>query len=120
MHAEKEAVRLWGIHPIARSSGRIKLHPMEPSVRTEYFAVIDDEMQRRGPFATMHEASAILKEASRLRGYTDEIARHFFLCESSVVEVQIVNGHMEFFNVGWLAREESGREEPVLEMTDVQ
>ena len=120
MHAEKEAVRLWGIHPIARSSGRIKLHPMEPSVRTEYFAVIDDEKQRRGPFATMHEASAILKEASRLRGYTDEIARHFFLCESSVVEVQIVNGHMEFFNVGWLAREESGREEPVLETTDVQ
>jgi hypothetical protein len=93
---------------------------MESPVTTEYFAVIDDEKQRRGPFVTMQEASAILKEASRLRGYTDEQTRHFFLHESSVVEVQVVNGQMEFFNVGWLAREESGREELVLEMTDGQ
>ena len=93
---------------------------MEPSVMTEYFAVIDDEKQRRGPFGTMQEASAILKEAARVRGYTDEKARHFFLSESSVVEVQVVNGQMEFFNVGWLAREESRTEEPVLEPTDVQ
>jgi hypothetical protein len=93
---------------------------MESLIRTAYFAVIDDEKQRRGPFATMQEASAILKEASRIRGYTDEIARHFFLYESSVVAVQIVNGQTESFNVGWLAREESGREEPVLETTEVQ
>ena len=93
---------------------------MESLVTTEYFAVIDDEKLRRGPFATMQEASVILKEAARVRGYTDEKARHFFLCESSVVEVQVVNGQMEFFNVGWLAREESRREEPVLEPTDVQ
>jgi hypothetical protein len=92
---------------------------MESSLMTEYFAVIDDENQRRGPFATMREASAVLKEASRSRGYTNEEARHFFLCESSVVEVQVVNGQMEFFNVGWLAREEAKREEPNLEMTDV-
>jgi len=93
---------------------------MESLITTKYFAVIDDEQQRRGPFATMQEASTILKEAAKARGYTDEKAHHFFLCESSVVEVQSINGQMEFFNVGWLAREESGREEPVLEMTDVQ
>jgi hypothetical protein len=77
---------------------------------TEYYAVIDD-LGRTGPFASMHEASAVLKDASMARGHTEEEATHFFLHESSVVEVQCRDGQLEFFNVGWLARENSGRED---------
>jgi hypothetical protein len=76
---------------------------------TEFYAVIDDQ-GRTGPFTTMHEAASVLKEASKVRGHTDEEAQRFFLHESSVVEVDNLNGGQEFFNVGWQAREESGRE----------
>ncbi len=79
---------------------------------TEYFAVIDDE-GRRGPFATMEQAASFLKEASRARRHTNLQARDFFLFESSVVQVEEMDGQLEFFNLGWLAREESGRQEPV-------
>jgi hypothetical protein len=82
---------------------------------TEYYAVIDDQ-GRTGPFQTMQEASRVLKDASKSRGHTDAQARQFFLYESSVVEVQSLNGQQEFFNLGWLARDESGREELPSEM----
>jgi len=85
---------------------------------TEYFAVIDDE-GRTGPFRTMQEAAAILEDASVARGHTDEEARNFFLDESSVVKVQIVDGKMEFFNLGWLAREEFRMQEPSSAITDI-
>jgi hypothetical protein len=80
----------------------------------EYYAVIDD-LGRTGPFPTMLEASSVLKDASKARGHTDEESIHFFLHESSVVEVQNLSGKLEFFNVGWLAREKSGREDSVTE-----
>jgi hypothetical protein len=83
----------------------------------EYYAVIDD-LGRKGPFTTMLEASSVLKDASKARGHTDEEAIHFFLHESSVVEVQNLNGQQEFFNLGWLAREQSGREDPLSETDD--
>jgi hypothetical protein len=78
---------------------------------TEYYAVIDDQ-GRTGPFQSMHEASRVLRETSRLRGYTDERAHQFFLNESSIIKVEDVHGQLESFNLGWLAREASGREEP--------
>jgi hypothetical protein len=77
---------------------------------TEFYAIIDD-LRRDGPFTTMQGASAVLKKASRARGYTDEQARRFFLQESSVIKLQNLNGRQEIINVGWLAREESGRED---------
>jgi hypothetical protein len=77
---------------------------------TEYFAVIDDD-NRRGPFDTMHEPIALLKQASRDRGYTDEQANHFFLHQSAVEQVDTVGGKVECFSLGWRAREESGRDE---------
>ena len=76
---------------------------------TEYFAVINDEGLRRGPFHTIGEASRFLKDVSSDRRYTDEEARQFFLYESAVVMVETVNGREEVINVGWLAREKSGR-----------
>jgi hypothetical protein len=77
---------------------------------TEYFAVIGDD-DRRGPFGTMHEPVALLKQASRDRGYTDEQANHFFLHQSAVEQVDTVGGKVECFSLGWRAREESGRDE---------
>jgi len=77
---------------------------------TEYFAVIDDE-GRMGPFATMHEASVVLKEASKHRCHTDEQARQFFLNGSAVVKVETKNGNAVFFNLGWPAREKPARQE---------
>jgi hypothetical protein len=84
---------------------------------TEYYAVIDD-LGRKGPFTTMQEASTVLKDASKARGHTDEQAIHFFLHESSVVEVLTLNGQQEFFNLGWLAREKSGREDSPTDTED--
>jgi hypothetical protein len=80
----------------------------------EYFAVIDDDT-RRGPFDTMREPIALLKENSKARGHTDEQARHFFLHESSVQQVETVDGKVDCFCLGWLGREESGREEQAAE-----
>jgi hypothetical protein len=75
---------------------------------TEYFAVIDDD-DRRGPFDTLHEPVALLKQASRDRGHTDEQANHFFLHQSAVEQVDTVGGKVECFSLGWRAREQSGR-----------
>ncbi len=77
---------------------------------TEYFAMIGDD-DRRGPFDTMHEPVALLKQASRDRGHTDEQANHFFLHESAVEQMDTVGGKVECFSLGWRAREQSGRDE---------
>ena len=76
---------------------------------TEYFAVIDDD-NRRGPFDTMREPVALLKANSKARGHTDEQARHFFLHESSVQQVETVDGKVDCFCLGWLGHEETGWE----------
>ena len=81
---------------------------------TEYFAVIDDD-DRWGPFDTLREPIALLKESSKARGHTDDQARHFFLHESSVQQVDTVDGKVDCICLGWLGREESGREEQVAE-----
>jgi hypothetical protein len=77
---------------------------------TEYFAIIDDETMRRGPFETISEASQFLKEIAIDRSFTDEEAHQFFLNDSAVVRVETVNGRLDFINIGWLAREKSGRQ----------
>jgi hypothetical protein len=76
---------------------------------TEYFAVIDDD-DRWGPFDTMQETVALLKESSRSRGHTHDQARHFFLHESSVEQVETLDGRVDCFRLGWVQREESGRQ----------
>ena len=76
---------------------------------TEYFAVIDDD-NRRGPFDTIREPVALLKANSKARGHTDEQARHFFLHESSVQQVETVDGKVDCFCLGWLGHEETGWE----------
>ena len=85
----------------------------------DYFAVIDDD-NRRGPFDTIREPVELLKANSRARGHTDEKARHFFLHESSVQQVETIDGKVDCFRLAWLAQEESGREEqaaqPLVEM----
>ncbi len=77
---------------------------------TEYFAVLDD-FDRRGPFETMREPVALIKQASKALGHTDEQAQHFFLYQSAVEQVDTVDGKEECFRVGWQTRERSGREE---------
>lgn len=77
---------------------------------TEYFAVIGD-FDRRGPFETMHEPVALIKQASKALGHTDEQAQHFFLYQSAVEQVDTVGGKAECIRLGWQAREASGVEE---------
>jgi hypothetical protein len=78
---------------------------------TEYFAVIDDMGLRRGPFDTMEEAISVLKETSQNRGHTETEAHQFFLHESAVVKVEVLNDRLDIINIGWLAREQSGMQE---------
>jgi hypothetical protein len=78
---------------------------------TEYFAVIDEDGFRRGPFDTMEEATQFLKEIAMDRGYTDEQAEQLFLHGSAVVKVETKNGKVSFFNLGWPAREETARQD---------
>ena len=78
---------------------------------TEYFAVIDEDGLRRGPFETMEEATRFLKEIALDRGYTDEQANQLFLHESAVVKVQTSKGRSKFFNLGWKAWKPSERQE---------
>jgi len=78
---------------------------------TEYFAVIDDDGVRRGPFDTMEEATDFLKEIAMDRGYTDEQAEQLFLHGSAVVKVETSKGRLKFFNLGWRAREVSSNQE---------
>jgi len=77
---------------------------------TEYFAVMDEDGLRWGPFDTMDEATRFLKEIATNRNYTDEQADQLFLHESAVVKVETRNGKVVFFNLGWPAREESARQ----------
>ncbi len=76
---------------------------------TEYFAVLDD-YDRRGPFDNMEEPVALIKQASKDLGHTEEQARRFFLYQTAVEQVDVVDGKTECFCLGWQAREESGRE----------
>ena len=76
---------------------------------TEYFAIMDEDRLRRGPFATMQDAVLFLKETSRDRGHTDEKAQEFYLHETAIVKVEPSTGHEDVFNLSWLARELSGR-----------
>ena len=78
---------------------------------TEYFAVIDDDGVRRGPFDTMEEATQFLKEIAMDRGYTDEQAEQLFLHGSVVVKVETSKGRLKFFNLGWAEREATARQE---------
>jgi hypothetical protein len=50
---------------------------------TEYFAVLDD-FDRRGPFSTMREPVALIKQASKDLGHTEKEAPQFFLYQSAV------------------------------------
>jgi len=77
---------------------------------TEYFAVIDEDAIRRGPFETMDEATQFLKEIAMDRGYTDEQAEQLYLHGSAVVKVETKNGNATFFHLGWPEREESARQ----------
>jgi len=78
---------------------------------TEYFAVIDEDGLRKGPFDTMEEATQFLKEIAMDRGYTDEQAEQLFLHGSAVVKVETSKGRLKFFNLGWRAREVSSNQE---------
>jgi len=77
---------------------------------TEYFAVLDD-FDRRGPFSTMREPVALIKQASKDLGHTEEEAQQFFLYQSAVEQVNTVDGNAECIRLGWQAREASGVEE---------
>ncbi len=74
----------------------------------QYYAVIDDDC-RTGPFDTLQESIALLKGNSKARGHTPEQARHFFLHESSVEQVETIDGKVDCVRLGWLVRQESGR-----------
>ena len=78
---------------------------------TEYFAVIDEDGLRKGPFDTMEEATQFLKEIAMDRGYTDEQAEQLFLHGSAVVKVETSKGRLKFFNLSWPEREESARQD---------
>jgi hypothetical protein len=83
---------------------------LRPKDMNQYFAVLNNE-ERHGPFDTIGEACRLLKQTSHDRGYTPEQAQQFFLHGSAVEQVDTVNGNPECFQVGWLAREQSGRME---------
>ena len=73
---------------------------------TQYFAVLDD-FDRRGPFDNMQEPVALIKQASKDLRHTPEQAEQFFLHQTAVEQVDIVNGKSECFRLGWQAREAS-------------
>ena len=77
---------------------------------TQYFAVLDD-FDRRGPFDTMQEPVDLIKKASKDLGHTKEEAQQFFLHQTAVEQVDVINGKPECFRLGWQAREASGVEE---------
>jgi|ERR1700677_134131 len=76
---------------------------------TQYYAVLDD-FDRRGPFDTMQEPVDLIKKTSKDLGHTKEEAQQFFLHQTAVEQVDIVNGKTECFRLGWQAREASGVE----------
>ena len=84
---------------------------------TQYFAVLDD-FDRRGPFDNMQEPVALIKQASKDLRHTPEQAEQFFLHQTAVEQVDIVNGKPECFRLGWQAREASGVEEAGAESQD--
>jgi hypothetical protein len=75
----------------------------------EYFAVMDEDGVRRGPFATMDEATRFLQDVALVRGYTDEQADQFFLRESAVVKVETTDGAVVFYNLNCPGREASAK-----------
>jgi len=75
---------------------------------SQYFAILD-EGDRRGPFHSMMEPVALLKQISRDRGHTQAQARDFFHFQSAVEQVETLNGEEKCFRVGWLDRERTGR-----------
>src|SRR5450432_3483595 len=77
---------------------------------TQYFARIDND-DCWGPFDSIHEPIAILKQASKDREHSNEQACYFFLHQSALEQVEIVNGEKERIRLGWLARDQSGRQE---------
>jgi hypothetical protein len=74
---------------------------------TEYFAVMDEDGRRRGPFDTKKEAADVLWKIAMERGYTDEQADQLLLHESAIVRVETKNGEVALFNLGWPLRNES-------------
>lgn len=85
---------------------------------TKYFAVLDD-FDRRGPFDTMQEPVDLIKKASKVLGHTPEQAEQYFLHQSAVEQVDIVNGKQECIRLGWQAREASGAEEEATDESQV-
>jgi hypothetical protein len=84
----------------------------------EYFAVIDDDGLRRGPFETLEEATHILREIARDRGYTEEEAEELFVHGSAIVKVETSNGKVVFTHLGWPAREEPSRQHAPCETSE--
>jgi hypothetical protein len=74
----------------------------------KFFAVVGPT-ERRGPFLTIKEAIALLRDISEKRGYTAEQAHHFFVSGSAIEEEHNVGDKIEYFRLGWLAREQWGR-----------
>jgi hypothetical protein len=74
---------------------------------TKYFAVLG-EYDRQGPFDSMSEAVGLLKRTSRDRGHNCEQAKHFFLHESALEQVDTVDGKMEFGWDGWRGKNQDG------------
>jgi hypothetical protein len=77
----------------------------------EYFAVMDADGLRWGPFETVDEAAQFLKELVADRGSTAELADQLFLHESAVVKVETKNGKVVLYHLGWPPREESSTRE---------
>jgi hypothetical protein len=82
---------------------------------TEYFAVIDEDGLRGGPFQTMNEATRFLTQSALDRGYIDEEADQFFHHGSAVVKVEIEDGRAVFFHLGWPPREDSSIQQLAVE-----
>ena len=55
----------------------------------------------------MREPVALIKQASKDLGHTEEEAQQFFLHQTAVEQVEMVNGKAECFRLGWQAREAS-------------
>jgi hypothetical protein len=57
---------------------------------TQYYAVIHDD-DRWGPFDSIHEPLALLSLSSRDRGHTVEQAHNFFLRESALEQIEVLD-----------------------------
>jgi hypothetical protein len=84
----------------------------------EYFAVIDEDGLRGGPFKTLEDATGFLRKFALNRGYTHEQSDQFFLHESAVVKMETKNGKVAIFHLSWQAREESSSQGLPTEMRE--